>query len=62
MEVWVPDAGSGPALLVIQEIFGVGPYIRAVAERLAGGGLRRRRTGRVLALRADGRPATTKRG
>ena len=38
MEVWVPDAGSGPALLVIQEIFGVGPYIRAVAERLAAAG------------------------
>ena len=38
MEVWVPDAGSGPALLVIQEIFGVGPYIRAVAERLATAG------------------------
>ena len=38
MEVWIPDAGSGPALLVIQEIFGVGPYIRAVAERLAGAG------------------------
>jgi carboxymethylenebutenolidase len=35
LHVWVPDPGSGPALLLIQEIFGVGPYIRAVAERLA---------------------------
>lgn len=38
MDVWIPDAGRGPAVLVIQEIFGVGPYIRAVAERLAGAG------------------------
>jgi carboxymethylenebutenolidase len=36
--VWLPDGGSGPALLLIQEIFGVGAYIRAVAERLAGAG------------------------
>ena len=38
MPVWIPDGGSGPALLVIQEIFGVGAYIRAVGERLAGAG------------------------
>ena len=38
MAVWVPDGGSGPAMLLIQEIWGVGPYIRAVAERLAGAG------------------------
>ncbi len=36
LHVWVPDAGGGPGLLLLQEIFGVGPYIRAVAERLAG--------------------------
>ena len=36
--VWVPDEGRGPGLLLLQEIFGVGPYIRAVAERLAGAG------------------------
>jgi carboxymethylenebutenolidase len=36
--VWTPPSGRGPAVLVIQEIFGVGPYIRAVAERLAGAG------------------------
>jgi carboxymethylenebutenolidase len=38
MEVWLPAGGRGPGLLLIQEIFGVGPYIRAVAERLAGEG------------------------
>lgn len=38
MFVWRPDGGTGPAMLVIQEIFGVGPYIRAVAERLAAAG------------------------
>lgn len=36
--VWTPPSGRGPAVLVIQEIFGVGPYIRAVAERLADAG------------------------
>ena len=36
--VWTPASGSGPALLLIQEIFGVGPYICAVAERLAEAG------------------------
>ena len=34
LHVWVPASGSGPGILLIQEIFGVGPYIRAVAERL----------------------------
>ncbi|GAA3814151.1 dienelactone hydrolase family protein [Sphaerisporangium flaviroseum] len=38
MHLWVPDQGSGPGLLVLQEIFGVGPYIRKVAEDLAGRG------------------------
>jgi carboxymethylenebutenolidase len=33
--VWVPDAGDGPGLLLIPEIFGVGKYIKAVGERLA---------------------------
>src|SRR5262249_27218556 len=33
--VWLPDSGSGPGLLLLQEIFGVGPYVRSVAERLA---------------------------
>jgi carboxymethylenebutenolidase len=35
LTVWVPDAGAGPGLLLIQEIFGVGDYIRAVAQDLA---------------------------
>jgi carboxymethylenebutenolidase len=35
LTVWVPDAGTGPGLLLLQEIFGVGDYIRAVAEDLA---------------------------
>ncbi len=38
LHVWVPPAGSGPAVLLIQEIFGVGPYIRAVANRLCEAG------------------------
>jgi carboxymethylenebutenolidase len=36
MTVWLPEAGRGPGILVIQEIFGVTDYIRAVAEDLAG--------------------------
>lgn len=35
LTVWVPDSGTGPGLLLIQEIFGVGEYIRAVAGDLA---------------------------
>ena len=41
LHLWVPDGAEGqgaPAVLVIQEIFGVGAYIRAVAERLADAG------------------------
>jgi carboxymethylenebutenolidase len=38
LHVWTPDAGSGPGIVLIQEIFGVGPYIRAVASRLADAG------------------------
>lgn len=33
--VVVPDSGSGPGLMVIQEIFGVNTYIRDVCERVA---------------------------
>jgi carboxymethylenebutenolidase len=36
--VWTPDDAPKAAILLIQEIFGVGPYIRAVAERLAAAG------------------------
>jgi carboxymethylenebutenolidase len=35
LTVWVPDAGTGPGLLVLQEIYGVSDYIRAVAADLA---------------------------
>jgi carboxymethylenebutenolidase len=31
----VPDSGSGPGLLIAQEIFGLSPYIKAVCERVA---------------------------
>ena len=31
----VPDSGSGPGLLVLQEIFGVNGYIRDVCQRVA---------------------------
>jgi carboxymethylenebutenolidase len=36
--VAVPESGSGPGVLVLMEIFGVGVYIREAAERLAGEG------------------------
>lgn len=32
----LPDAGRGPGMLVLMEIFGVGDYIREATERLAG--------------------------
>ena len=35
LTVWLPEAGAGPGLLLIQEIFGVSDYIRAVAGDLA---------------------------
>lgn len=35
LSVWVPDQGSGAGVLLVQEIFGVGDYIKAVAARLA---------------------------
>jgi carboxymethylenebutenolidase len=38
LHVWTPDSPPKAAVLLIQEIFGVGPYIRAVAERLAAAG------------------------
>jgi carboxymethylenebutenolidase len=38
LHLWVPPAGSGPGILLLQEIFGVGPYIRAVADRLCEAG------------------------
>jgi carboxymethylenebutenolidase len=38
VHIWTPDAAPHAAILLIQEIFGVGTYIRAVAERLADAG------------------------
>jgi carboxymethylenebutenolidase len=38
VHVWLPDTPPRAAILLVQEIFGVGPYIRAVAERLADAG------------------------
>jgi carboxymethylenebutenolidase len=35
LTVWLPEAGHGPGILLIQEIFGVGDYIRAVGTDLA---------------------------
>jgi carboxymethylenebutenolidase len=34
--VAVPESGSGPGVVVLQEIFGVGGYIKEATERLAG--------------------------
>jgi carboxymethylenebutenolidase len=31
----LPEAGAGPGLIVLQEIFGVGDYIKSAADRLA---------------------------
>src|SRR5260370_17070294 len=35
MPLWLPVTGEGPALLLIQEIYGVSDYIEAVAADLA---------------------------
>lgn len=34
--VVLPESGSGPGIVVLQEIFGVGDYIKEAADRLAG--------------------------
>jgi len=36
--LWLPEAGSGPGLLLLQEIFGISPYIRKRAADLATAG------------------------
>lgn len=38
MPVWLPVGGSGPGLVLVQEIFGVGEWVRAVATELAEAG------------------------
>lgn len=35
LPVWLPPAGRGPGVLVLQEIFGISDYIEAAAEDLA---------------------------
>ncbi|HEU5152413.1 MAG TPA: dienelactone hydrolase family protein [Iamia sp.] len=36
--VWLPSEGRGPGIVLVQEIFGVGDWIRAVATELAAEG------------------------
>ncbi|MEV4114019.1 dienelactone hydrolase family protein [Nonomuraea sp. NPDC049695] len=38
VHLWFPDSGTGPGILLVQEIYGVGPYIEKVALDLAGRG------------------------
>lgn len=38
LHLWLPDRPPAPGLVLLQEIFGVGPYIRDVAGRLAEAG------------------------
>lgn len=38
LHTWTPETAPGSAILLIQEIFGVGTYIRSVAGRLADAG------------------------
>ncbi len=38
LTMWLPSSTPAPAILLIQEIFGVGEYIRAVGARLAEAG------------------------
>ena len=33
--IWMPDAGVGPGIVLLQEIFGVSDYIRARGRDLA---------------------------
>ena len=52
LTVWLPEAGYGPGILLIQEIFGVGDYISRRRRRPRRARLRRRGTGPVLAAQA----------
>lgn len=38
VHVWSPKSGSGPGILLVQEIFGVSPYVRDRAADLAAAG------------------------
>ncbi|MFI6098486.1 dienelactone hydrolase family protein [Lentzea sp. NPDC051213] len=35
LPVWLPESGSGPGIVLIQEIFGLDAYLRGIAEKLA---------------------------
>lgn len=35
LHVWLPESGRGPGIVLLQEIFGVGTYIKQRAEELA---------------------------
>ncbi len=35
VQVWLPEGGQGPGILLVQEIFGISPYIRDRAADLA---------------------------
>jgi len=35
-QVWLPEAGTGPGILLLQEIFGISDYVAARARDLAG--------------------------
>ena len=41
----VPESGQGPGVIVIQEWWGLVDHVKDVADRFAGGGLRRARPG-----------------
>lgn len=34
-QLWLPEGGEGPGILLLQEIFGISPYLRRRAEDLA---------------------------
>ena len=44
----LPESGEGPGILVLMEIFGVGPYIQRATERLTSGGSVSLRTGAAM--------------
>ncbi|MFD4671801.1 dienelactone hydrolase family protein [Lentzea sp. NPDC058450] len=35
LPIWLPESGSGPGIVLIQEIFGLDEYLRGIAEKLA---------------------------
>lgn len=40
VHVWSPESGSGPGIVLVQEIFGISPYVRDRAADLAAAGFR----------------------